>query len=80
MSISEAKRTPGPGSYDDGRTLHYKTLAGSKMGKDNRASSFLYTPAHGKPDPGKYEPVQFAAQTLGAPKYGCGSEMRFKDH
>ena len=33
--------TPGPGSYENADTLHYKKISGSKIGKDSRKSYFL---------------------------------------
>jgi len=49
------RTTPGPGSYNSSDQLHYKTLTGSKMGKDKRRSFFLQTSITGNPDSGLYE-------------------------
>ena len=47
------RRIPGPGTYDDIRdNMHYKTIGGSKMGKDLRKSCFLNTPCYTNPGPG----------------------------
>ena len=48
------KLTPGPGTYGDMINLHYSTLQGSKMGKDDRKSYFLKSSSHEKPGPGSY--------------------------
>ena len=53
------KTTPGPGSYNSTDQLHYKTLTGSKIGKDKRKSFFLQTSITGKPDSGLYEKPGF---------------------
>ena len=59
ISGYDAKKTPGPGTYNDDRELYYRTIAGSKMGLDTRKGEFFKTNAHGKPDPGKYEIMGF---------------------
>ena len=51
---------PGPGAYSDMRELHYSSIPGSKMGKDNRNSFFLKTTVSGNPEPGLYEKAGFA--------------------
>jgi len=55
LDNSEKFVAPGPGAYEDEHALHYKTLPGSKMGKDVRKSdNFLHTPSFQKQDPGRY--------------------------
>ena len=54
-SQSMNKLTPGPGAYGDERELHYKTIPGSKMGRDMRLSNhFLHTSSYKKQEPGQY--------------------------
>ena len=40
------KVSPGPGSYEDGRSLYYQTIPGSKMGNEIRKGDFLKTASH----------------------------------
>ena len=46
--------SPGIGTYDDGRQLHYSTLTGSKIGGDTRKSYFIKARGHANPGPGSY--------------------------
>ena len=73
--------TPGPGTYQDERVLHYKTIPGSKMGKDMRKSDhFLHTASFKKQEPGRYTMHNFANNELmGVPKYSLSKDMRFKN-
>lgn len=49
VGASQKFVSPGPGSYEDEHALHYKTLPGSKIGKDQRKSNtFLHTPSYNK--------------------------------
>jgi hypothetical protein len=72
----EPKACPGPGSYEDMRQLHYKTLTGSKMGKDARKSYFLLDSTYKNPNPDSYTLINFADGRLGAPNFGFGSSKR----
>ena len=48
-------KIPGPGTYSDMRDkLHYKTITGSKIGKDMRKSTFLKTNGFTNPSPGSH--------------------------
>jgi hypothetical protein len=35
-SYAASRKTPGPGTYSDERELHYRTIPGSKIGRDTR--------------------------------------------
>lgn len=48
MSTPSKYGTPGPGSYENGHDLYYKTLAGSKIGTDVRKGDFLKTASFNK--------------------------------
>ena len=73
--------TPGPGAYEDERNFHYKSIAGSKIGRDMRRSDhFLYNSSYKKQEPGRYNLHNFAGNDLmGVPKYSLSKDMRFKD-
>ena len=73
--------TPGPGAYEDERALHYRSIPGSKMGKDDRKSNhFLHTSSYKKQEPGRYDLHNFANNELmGVPKYSFGKDQRVKD-
>lgn len=73
------KLTPGPGTYSDMINLHYSTLPGSKMGRDDRKSYFLKSSSHEKPGPGEYVAPCFTEKSQ-APKYRFGSSTREKDY
>ena len=79
-SQSMNKLTPGPGAYGDERALHYRTIPGSKMGKDNRKSNhFLHTSSYQKQEPGRYNQHEFANNRLmGVPNFSFGRDQRFK--
>ena len=77
--LSEKKLTPGPGTYDDMRSLYYQTLPGSKIGRDNRKSYFLKSASSEKPGPGNYASTCFTEKSE-APKFGFGSSVREKDY
>ena len=81
LDQSEDKRTPGPGNYDDERELHYKSIPGSKMGKDMRKSDhFLHTSSYKKQTPGTYNLHNFANnEYMGVPKFSFGKDSRVKD-
>lgn len=51
--------SPGPGSYENADSLHYKKMPGSKIGKDKRESFFLKTTVTGTPDAGLYNKPGF---------------------
>ena len=72
--------TPGPGAYGDPREQHYKTLPGSKIGKDQRKSNhFLHNSSYKKQDPGRYSLHSFASNDLmGVPKYSFSKDQRDK--
>ena len=78
---STGRMTPGPGSYEDERVLHYKSIPGSKMGKDFRKSDhFLHTASYLKQNPGQYNQHNFANNELmGVPKYSFSRDGRMKD-
>lgn len=46
--------TPGSGTYEDMRQLHYSTLSGSKIGIDKRESYFVKARGFTNPGPGSY--------------------------
>ena len=75
---SGAPGNPGPGTYGDERELHYRTIPGSKMGKDTRLSNhFIHTPSYNKQEPGRYDLHDFANNELmGVPKYSFGKQKR----
>jgi hypothetical protein len=72
------RKTPGPGAYEDERALHYKTLPGSKIGKDMRKSDhFLHTSSYKKQEPGQYNLHNFAGNELmGVPKFSFSRGAR----
>ena len=72
LSKEHRNKSPGPGSYNDMRQSHYDNLSGSKIGRDQRKSFFLYDSTHYSPL-GRYNSIDFASRTLGAPNYGFGS-------
>ena len=77
--LSSEKLSPGPGTYGDIRESYYKSIPGSKVGRDNRQSSFLKTSSYDKPGPGKYATFSFTEKTDG-PRFGFGSSTREKDY
>ena len=66
---------PGPGNYDDCIDLHYKSIPGSKMGKDARKSYFLKTTVSGNPDAGNYNIPGFK-KLNGSASYSFGKSKR----
>jgi hypothetical protein len=74
-----SKLTPGPGTYGDMINLHYSTLPGAKMGRDDRKSYFLKSSSHEKPGPGEYVAPCFTEKSQ-APKFRFGSSTREKDY
>lgn len=81
LNQSEYKGTPGPGAYGDERALHYRSIPGSKMGKDNRRSDhFLHTASYRKQEPGSYNLHNFANNELmGVPKFSFSKDPRAKN-
>ena len=83
LSWNPDKNTPGPGSYDDGRQLYYRTMVGSKIGREVRKGEFLRTASFMKQEPGKYELKGFANDIyVGVPncKFGIDSKSKsFKE-
>ena len=76
----DRNKQPGPGHYSDMRQIHYqKELIGSKIGCDERKSSFLKANGHSNPGPGSYKNLNFADKRA-APKFGFGSSAREKDY
>ena len=78
---SMAYLTPGPGNYEDDRAQHYRTIPGSKMGKDMRKSNhFIHNSSHKKQDPGRYDINGLVGQEkMGVPKYSFGKDLRDRD-
>lgn len=74
-----SKLTPGPGTYSDMINLHYSTLQGAKMGRDDRKSYFLKSSSSEKPGPGEYVQPTFTEKSQ-APKFRFGSSTREKDY
>ena len=71
---------PGPGSYGDDRAMHYRSIPGSKIGKDSRKSNhFLHTASYQKQEPGRYDLHNFANnEFMGVPKYSFSKDNRDK--
>lgn len=72
------KLTPGPGAYENERELYYRSLPGSKMGKDARKTNFfLNTASYKKQEPGRYNIKGFANNELtGVPKFSFSRDLR----
>ena len=72
------KLSPGPGAYENDRELYYRTLPGSKIGKDARKTNFfLNTPSYKKQEPGRYEIKGFAGNdATGVPKFSFSKDLR----
>lgn len=70
------KQTPGPGSYNDMRQVHYNTITGSQIGKDERKSFFLVDSTYDSPIPGRYDLIQFGSGILGEPRCKFGVSSR----
>jgi hypothetical protein len=69
--------TPAPGQYENAHAAHYKSISGSKMGKDYRKAEFLKTSSAGKPS-AAYNLHTFTSDPKsGTSKYSFGKNSRF---
>ena len=69
--------TPGPGRYNNGELNNFKHYPSWKIGTSTRDDSLKKVVREGFPGPGTYQ--YYDKHLLSAPKYGFGTQKRYKD-
>ena len=69
--------TPGPGRYNNGELNNYKHYPSWKIGTSKRDDALKRQIREGFPGPGTYQNKD--NHLLSAPKYGFGTQKRYKD-
>ena len=69
--------TPGPGRYNNGKLTNFKHYPSWKIGTSTRDDNLKKVIREGYPGPGTYK--YYDKHLLSAPKYGFGTQKRYKD-